>query len=203
MRPSFSRLHRRPLYALDPKTVHTVHLNNDQIFIDSPDFSDAMTYTGLFRPDPRHQGRSTFQEPDLLRFARSPEVQHLWLRGKLHAECDRKQELLRIRVHGGQMAAGADRQRLLVPAFGCHRGRGADALPGDRSPRYIRWRAAERPLCQRVQHQRAMGLQLLPDRAATATSGLFALGSLTLFNRLTVLRRRPLRPLHAGLQGTG
>ncbi len=36
------------LYALDPKTIHTTHLNHDQIFIDSPDFSDAITYTGYF-----------------------------------------------------------------------------------------------------------------------------------------------------------
>jgi iron complex outermembrane receptor protein len=35
-------------FALDPKTVHTVHLNNDQIFIDTPDFSDAITYTSYF-----------------------------------------------------------------------------------------------------------------------------------------------------------
>jgi iron complex outermembrane recepter protein len=37
-----------PLYALNPATVHTVHLNNNQIFIDSPDFSDALTFTGYF-----------------------------------------------------------------------------------------------------------------------------------------------------------
>jgi iron complex outermembrane recepter protein len=36
------------LFALDPKTIHTVHLNNDQIFIDSSDFSGATTYTGYF-----------------------------------------------------------------------------------------------------------------------------------------------------------
>jgi iron complex outermembrane recepter protein len=36
------------LFALDPSTVHLVHLNNDQIFIDSPDFNDALTYTGYF-----------------------------------------------------------------------------------------------------------------------------------------------------------
>jgi iron complex outermembrane receptor protein len=36
------------LFALDPATIHTVHLNNDQIFIDSPDFADALTYTGYF-----------------------------------------------------------------------------------------------------------------------------------------------------------
>jgi len=36
------------LFALNPATVHTVHLNNDQIFIDSPDFNDALTYTGYF-----------------------------------------------------------------------------------------------------------------------------------------------------------
>jgi len=36
------------LFALNPSTVHLVHLNNDQIFIDSPDFNDALTYTGYF-----------------------------------------------------------------------------------------------------------------------------------------------------------
>lgn len=35
-------------YALDPKTIKTVHLDHSQIFIDSPDFSDAVTYTGYF-----------------------------------------------------------------------------------------------------------------------------------------------------------
>jgi iron complex outermembrane receptor protein len=33
-------------FALNPATVHNVHLNNNQIFIDTPDFSDAITYTG-------------------------------------------------------------------------------------------------------------------------------------------------------------
>ncbi len=37
-----------PLFALNPATIHTVHLNNDQIFIDSPDFNNALTYTGYF-----------------------------------------------------------------------------------------------------------------------------------------------------------
>ena len=46
--PIFLATSQAPLYALDPKTVHTTHLNNDQIFIDSPDFSDAITYTGYF-----------------------------------------------------------------------------------------------------------------------------------------------------------
>ena len=36
------------LFALDPSTIHLVHLNNDQIFIDTPDFNDALTYTGYF-----------------------------------------------------------------------------------------------------------------------------------------------------------
>jgi iron complex outermembrane receptor protein len=36
------------LFALNPATMHLVHLNNDQIFIDSPDFNDALTYTGYF-----------------------------------------------------------------------------------------------------------------------------------------------------------
>ncbi len=36
------------LFALNPSTIHLVHLNNDQIFIDSPDFNDALTYTGYF-----------------------------------------------------------------------------------------------------------------------------------------------------------
>ena len=36
------------LFALDPATVHLVHLNNNQIFIDSPDFNNALTYTGYF-----------------------------------------------------------------------------------------------------------------------------------------------------------
>jgi iron complex outermembrane receptor protein len=36
------------LFALNPSTVHLVHLNNNQIFIDSPDFNDALTYTGYF-----------------------------------------------------------------------------------------------------------------------------------------------------------
>jgi iron complex outermembrane receptor protein len=36
------------LFALNPATIHMVHLNNDQIFIDSPDFNDATTYTAYF-----------------------------------------------------------------------------------------------------------------------------------------------------------
>jgi iron complex outermembrane receptor protein len=36
------------LFALNPATVHLVHLNNNQIFIDSPDFNNALTYTGYF-----------------------------------------------------------------------------------------------------------------------------------------------------------
>ena len=36
------------LFALNPATIHLVHLNNNQIFIDSPDFNDALTYTGYF-----------------------------------------------------------------------------------------------------------------------------------------------------------
>ncbi len=36
------------LFALNPATVHLVHLNNNQIFIDSPDFNSALTYTGYF-----------------------------------------------------------------------------------------------------------------------------------------------------------
>lgn len=31
-----------PLYALDPKTIHTTHLSNHRIFINSLDFSDAV-----------------------------------------------------------------------------------------------------------------------------------------------------------------
>jgi iron complex outermembrane receptor protein len=46
--PVFLATPQASLYALDPKTIHTTHLNNDQIFIDSPDFSDAVTYTGYF-----------------------------------------------------------------------------------------------------------------------------------------------------------
>ena len=36
------------LFALNPATLHNVHLNNNQIFIDAPDFNDALTYTGYF-----------------------------------------------------------------------------------------------------------------------------------------------------------
>lgn len=46
--PIFLGTDQAPQFALDPKTIHTTHLNNDQIFIDSPDFSDAITYTGYF-----------------------------------------------------------------------------------------------------------------------------------------------------------
>ena len=46
--PIFLATSQAPLYALDPKTIHTTHLSNDRIFIDSPDFSDALTYTGYF-----------------------------------------------------------------------------------------------------------------------------------------------------------
>ena len=46
--PIFLATPQAAFYALDPKTIHTTHLNNDQIFIDSPDFSDAITYTGYF-----------------------------------------------------------------------------------------------------------------------------------------------------------
>jgi len=35
-------------FALDPATVHNVTLSNQQILVDSPDFSDAKTYTGYF-----------------------------------------------------------------------------------------------------------------------------------------------------------
>lgn len=46
--PIFLSGSQASLFALDPKTIHNVHLNNDQIFIDSSDFSDAITYTGYF-----------------------------------------------------------------------------------------------------------------------------------------------------------
>lgn len=46
--PIFLASPQASLFALNPTTVHTVHLNNNQIFLDSPDFSDAITYTGYF-----------------------------------------------------------------------------------------------------------------------------------------------------------
>ena len=45
---SFLSSPQAALFALDPSTIHLVHLNNDQIFIDSPDFNDALTYTGYY-----------------------------------------------------------------------------------------------------------------------------------------------------------
>jgi iron complex outermembrane receptor protein len=36
------------LFKLDPATVHTVTLSHRDIFVDSPDFSDATTYTAYF-----------------------------------------------------------------------------------------------------------------------------------------------------------
>ena len=44
----FLKSSQASLFALDPASIHTVHLNNDQIFIDSPDFNTALTYTGYF-----------------------------------------------------------------------------------------------------------------------------------------------------------
>jgi len=46
--PIFLSSPQAALFALDPATIHLVHLNNNQIFIDSPDFNSALTYTGYF-----------------------------------------------------------------------------------------------------------------------------------------------------------
>lgn len=35
-------------FALDPSTVHLTQLSNQQILVDTPDFSDALTFTGYF-----------------------------------------------------------------------------------------------------------------------------------------------------------
>ena len=46
--PIFRSSPQAPLFALNPATVHLVHLNNDQIIADTDDFSTASTYTGYF-----------------------------------------------------------------------------------------------------------------------------------------------------------
>jgi iron complex outermembrane receptor protein len=63
------------LFALNPATVHTVHLTTNQIFIDSPDFSDAVTYTGYFdlirdfRPGVRFKNQTFYDSLDHQKFS--------------------------------------------------------------------------------------------------------------------------------------
>lgn len=54
MDPAFAA--QASLYRLDPSTVHLVTLRHNQIFADTPDFSDAFTFTSYF--DAIHEIRS-------------------------------------------------------------------------------------------------------------------------------------------------
>ncbi len=86
------------------------------------------------------------------------------------------------------MAQGTDHQRILLPLLARLGRRRTDALPGHRSPRYLRRGAAERSVSPAYSPPTAPGVTTISRSGNYGDTGLFGLARVTLFNKLNMLQ---------------
>jgi iron complex outermembrane receptor protein len=185
--PIFLASSQAALYALDPRTIHLTHLNNDQIFIDSPDFSDAITFTGYF---------------DLIRDFR----EGVRFKNQTFYDSLNHQKYSTYGFAANYHPHSTENKSSLEYGFRAGKWLRAQTITGF-SYRHTEVSAGEERTLEQVIDRRDISLGATPnDRFASVFStkgvwgynyyqqgtygdtGLFALSSFTLFNKLTILQ---------------
>ena len=171
----------RSLFKLDPVDgADLVTLSHDQIFVDSPDFSDAFTVTGLLRRHQRGPAGTDAEEPDVLRPDGSHEVQHLRVRCRLQPLGDREQDQPRLHGAARPRPSVAEHARVRLPLLGRVRRRVTrPGISGDRSARRLARRASRTTGSRARSTATARFRSTTSRKAPTATPAVFLLSTWT------------------------